>query len=77
MDLVIQLRSWVALGGNTRGCAVQEPVSSWSPTLWNSVAGIIGGGVGGQILAGSSWAAAPLRALAGHGGQLAAWGASR
>ncbi len=46
MGLIIQLISG-ALGGNVAGKLM--PNSSLG-TLWNSVAGIAGGGIGGQLL---------------------------
>ena len=46
VELLIQLASG-ALGGNLAGKAM--PKSSLG-TLWNSIAGIAGGGLGGQIL---------------------------
>ena len=45
-SLVIQLISG-ALGGNAAGALLKNLSLG---TLWNSVAGIVGGGVGGQIL---------------------------
>lgn len=46
LGLIIQLASG-ALGGNVAGKLMKE---SSLGTLWNSVAGIAGGGIGGQIL---------------------------
>ncbi|MDH3580802.1 MAG: hypothetical protein OEM91_09285 [Hyphomicrobiales bacterium] len=45
--LIIQLVSG-ALGGNVAGALLKNFSLG---TLWNSVAGIVGGGIGGQILA--------------------------
>jgi uncharacterized membrane protein YeaQ/YmgE (transglycosylase-associated protein family) len=46
LALIIQLLSG-AVGGNAAGAAMK---SSSMGTLWNSVAGIAGGGLGGQVL---------------------------
>lgn len=46
LSLIIQLLSG-ALGGNVAGKLMKE---SSLGTLWNSVAGIAGGGIGGQVL---------------------------
>ncbi len=46
INLVIQLISG-AVGGNLAGAASKNIDLG---TLWNSVAGIVGGGIGGQIL---------------------------
>lgn len=45
-QLIIQLISG-AVGGNLAGSLMKD---SSMGTLWNSVAGIAGGGIGGQIL---------------------------
>ena len=45
-DLIIQLLSG-AVGGNLVGAIAKNLNLGW---LWNSVAGIAGGGLGGQIL---------------------------
>jgi hypothetical protein len=57
-QLIIQLISG-AVGGNIAGAAMKEQSLG---TLGNSIAGIVGGGVGGQLLA------AIIPALAGGGG---------
>ena len=57
IDLIIQLLSG-AVGGNLTGALAKNLNLGW---LWNSVAGMAGGGIGGQILAavlGSGMAAA-------------------
>lgn len=46
INLVVQLISG-AVGGNLAGAASKNIDLG---TLWNSVAGIVGGGIGGQIL---------------------------
>jgi len=46
MDLIISLLSG-AVGGNVAGGALKNYNLG---TIWNSVVGILGGGVGGQIL---------------------------
>ena len=46
IDLIIQLLSG-AVGGNLVGAVMKNLNLGW---LWNSVAGIAGGGLGGQIL---------------------------
>lgn len=46
VNLVVQLISG-AVGGNLAGAASKNIDLG---TLWNSVAGIVGGGIGGQIL---------------------------
>ena len=46
MDLIISLISG-AVGGNIAGALMKEKSLGM---LWNSVAGIVGGGLGGQIL---------------------------
>ena len=46
LALIIQLISG-AIGGNLAGSLMKK---SSLGTLWNSVAGIIGGGLGGQVL---------------------------
>jgi len=46
MELIIQLIAG-AIGGNAAGMALKKQSLG---TLWNSVIGIIGGGLGGQIL---------------------------
>lgn len=47
MELIIQLIAG-ALGGNAAGAALKDKSLG---TLGNSIAGIVGGGLGGQILA--------------------------
>ncbi len=47
IDLIIQLLSG-AVGGNAVGAAVKNINLGW---IWNSVAGIVGGGLAGQVLA--------------------------
>ena len=54
LPLIIQLVSG-AVGGNLAGSVMKE---SSMGTLWNSVAGIAGGGLGGQILGMMGMAAA-------------------
>ena len=56
MPLLVQLASG-AIGGNLAGKLMKD--KSLGP-LWNSVAGILGGGLGGQLLG--------LVGLAGDGG---------
>ena len=46
IDLIIQLLSG-AVGGNLVGAIAKNLNLGW---LWNSVAGVAGGGIGGQIL---------------------------
>ena len=46
IDLIIQLLSG-AVGGNVVGAVAKNLNLGW---LWNSVAGIAGGGIGGQLL---------------------------
>lgn len=46
LPLIIQLASG-ALGGNVAGKLMKD---SSLGTLWNSVAGILGGGIGGSVL---------------------------
>jgi uncharacterized membrane protein YeaQ/YmgE (transglycosylase-associated protein family) len=46
MDIIISLLSG-AVGGNVAGAALKNYSLG---TIWNSVVGILGGGVGGQIL---------------------------
>ena len=46
IDLIIQLLSG-AVGGNVVGAVAKNLNLGW---LWNSVAGLAGGGLGGQIL---------------------------
>ena len=46
MDLIISLLSG-AIGGNVAGAALKKFSLG---TLWNSVVGILGGGVGSQLL---------------------------
>jgi len=46
MELIIQLVAG-AIGGNAAGMALKKHSLG---TLWNSVIGIIGGGLGGQVL---------------------------
>ncbi|WP_029350709.1 hypothetical protein [Bosea sp. 117] len=58
VKLIIELISG-AVGGNLAGAASKDLNLG---TLWNSVAGIVGGGLGGQILG----------ALLGGGGEAAA-----
>jgi uncharacterized membrane protein YeaQ/YmgE (transglycosylase-associated protein family) len=55
LPLIIQLVSG-AVGGNLAGSAMKN---SSLGTLWNSVAGIVGGGLGGQLLGLIGVAAAP------------------
>ena len=64
--LIIQLISGAA-GGNIAG-AIFKKINLG--TLWNSVAGILGGGLGGQILSmlGVGGAAAAAAGAAGDGG---------
>lgn len=57
-QLIIQLISGAA-GGNIAGAAMKENSLGM---LYNSIAGIVGGGIGGQLLA------AIMPALAGGGG---------
>ncbi|HSG94473.1 MAG TPA: hypothetical protein VLA28_03060 [Afifellaceae bacterium] len=56
-QLIIQLISG-AVGGNIAGAAMKEHSLG---TVYNSIAGIVGGGIGGQLLA------AIVPALAGGG----------
>lgn len=46
LPLIIQLASG-AVGGNIAGALMKEKSLG---TLWNSVAGILGGGIGGSLL---------------------------
>ncbi|MEO1496277.1 MAG: hypothetical protein AAFV43_03915 [Planctomycetota bacterium] len=59
LPLIIQLVTG-AVGGNVVGALVKKINLG---TLWNSVAGIIGGGLGGQILALLGVAAGPSGSL--------------
>ncbi len=54
IDLIIQLLSGAA-GGNLAGAALKNINMGW---LWNSILGVIGGGVAGQVLG-------PLLGMAG------------
>ena len=47
MDLLVSLASG-AVGGNIAGALMKDKSLG---TLWNSVVGIVGGGIGGQALA--------------------------
>ena len=46
MDLLVSLASG-AVGGNIAGALLKEKSLG---TMWNSVVGILGGGIGGQLL---------------------------
>lgn len=68
--LIIQLVSG-AVGGNVAGAVLKKIDLG---TLWNSIAGIVGGGLGGQVLAASGVATSGGMDIAGIISQIAAGG---